>query len=535
MFQSVTVGKYAARAMRHTTFRFALDPTPAQQQVLARWAGASRFAYNQCLRLVTDAVAAKQADPSVKVPWSGFDLINAFNAWKRSEHAGRVFVVAPDGTVTKQVTGLAWRREVSAQVFEEAAVDCSRALAAYWKAKTDRRTGRRVGFPRRKCKGRCRDSFRLRNKTNGIRVGDGHPRSVRLPTIGPIRVHDDTRRLRRLLRPVENLPGTTTGSPVVAPRAKVLFATVSRHGSRWYVSLNVKAPDFHAKRCHPSRSDHDDGGWVGLDRGLAAFAVAATADGAEVERFHAPKPLTRRLGRLRRSSRALSRAKPRSLNRAKVARRLSREHARIVDLRRSFLHQVSNQLVKTHDRLAIEDLNIAGLARNRQLARAIGDAGWSELARQLRYKAAWLGGELVVCDRWLASTKTCSRCGLVKQYLRLAERIFRCDACGLMMDRDRNAAANLAAWAERHHAQVPDRQAGGRVINASGGEGAGCHLGDSATGPGEGGTDAPAFGVEDTREGWRRTTVPRLSDALYRWAIGTGSTGSARSNPNTRL
>jgi putative transposase len=116
--------------MRYTTFRFALEPTPIQEQVLARWAGASRFAYNQCLRLVLDALAAKQADPQVKVPWSGFDLINAFNAWKRSEAAGRVFAVAPDGTTTKQVTGLEWRHEVAARLFEEAAVDLGRALAA---------------------------------------------------------------------------------------------------------------------------------------------------------------------------------------------------------------------------------------------------------------------------------------------------------------------------------------------------------------------------------------------------------------------
>ena len=91
--------------MRHTTFRFALAPTPAQVAMLARHAGASRFTYNQCLRLVTDALSVKEAEPQVQVPWSGFDLINAFNAWKRSEAAGRVFVAAPDGTVTKQVTG----------------------------------------------------------------------------------------------------------------------------------------------------------------------------------------------------------------------------------------------------------------------------------------------------------------------------------------------------------------------------------------------------------------------------------------------
>jgi putative transposase len=210
--------------MRHTTFRFALAPTPAQAALLARHAGASRFAYNQCLQFVTLSLRATATDPSVVVPWSGFDMINAFNAWKRTEEAGRRFVVAPDGTVTKQVTGLAWQGEVSAQVFEEAAVDLGRALAAYSRAKNDSRKGRQVGFPRRKRKGRCRDTFRLRNKQGGagrfcIRVGANHPRPVTLPTIGTVRVHDDTRRLRRLLRPVAQIdptPGNQFWQP--APR-----------------------------------------------------------------------------------------------------------------------------------------------------------------------------------------------------------------------------------------------------------------------------------------------------------------------------
>jgi putative transposase len=138
--------------MRHTTFRFALAPTPAQAAMLVRHAGASRFAYNQCLRLVADALASKRADPQVNIPWSGFDLINAFNAWKRSEAAGRVFVAAPDGAITKQATGLWWRYEVAAQVFEEAAVDLGRALSAYAQANNGSRTGRRVGFPKWKRK-----------------------------------------------------------------------------------------------------------------------------------------------------------------------------------------------------------------------------------------------------------------------------------------------------------------------------------------------------------------------------------------------
>src|SRR4030095_10017783 len=102
---------------------------------LARHAGASRFAYNQCHRLGTDALCAKRTDPQVRVPRSVFGLSQALTTWKKTEEAGRQFVVASDGTSIKQVTGLGWRHAVSAQVFEEAAVDFGRALSAYRKAK----------------------------------------------------------------------------------------------------------------------------------------------------------------------------------------------------------------------------------------------------------------------------------------------------------------------------------------------------------------------------------------------------------------
>jgi putative transposase len=485
--------------MRYTTFRFALDPTPAQEATLARHAGASRFAYNECLRFVTDALAVKRFDPSVKVPWSGYDLINSFNTWKKSEEAGRVFVVSGDGTVTKQVTGLAWRHTVCAQVFEEAAVDLGHALSAYSSGKQGTRAGRRVGFPCRKRKGRCRDSFRLRNKQQGesylLRVGEGHPRSVTLPKIGRVKVHDDTRAIRRLLR------HKSQGDPTA--RAKILFATIARRGSRWYVALNVRAPAFHAARCHGPRPEHGHSRFVGVDRGLVAFAVAARSDGTEVGRWPANDPLRRRLRRLRRRSRAVSRTQQGSCNHRKAARQLAREHARIADARRTFLHEVSSQLVKNHARLAIEELAVDNLVRNNRLARAIGDAAWSELARQVAYKAGWFGTELVMCDRWHASSRICSRCGTKKEQMTLAERAFHCSACKLLIDRDCNAAANLAAWAE--HAQAPDRQAGSRVTNASGGEGAGRCVDNGETSPEEGGTKASGnSGAKDIREGWRQ-------------------------------
>jgi putative transposase len=447
--------------MRHTTFRFTLDPTPEQVAQLARHAGASRFAYNQCLRFVTDALASRESDPSVTVPWSRFGLINAFNTWKRSGTAGRFFVVARDGVVTERAIGLSWRRKVSAQVFEEAAVDLGCALAAYAKANSGTLQEHRSGFPRPKRKGRSRGSFRLRNRISRsgrshIRIGESQARTIVLPTIGAVRVH-------------------------------------------------VEAPDFHAERRHRMPSVGYGKGFVGIDRGIAAFAVAATTDGLDVARFHAPGPLARRLSRIQRRAQAVSRAKRGSRNRSKAVIQLAREHARISNIRQNFLHQVSSQLAKTHSQLAIEDLATANLIRNKHLSRAIADVGWGEFARQLTYKANWLGGELVTCDRWFASTKMCSACGTTKKRMRLAERTFRCSSCGLMVDRDSNAAANLAAWADAAvlaPAHAPDRQAGGRVPKASGGGTRAASSSPADLAPEEGGTDAPAkAGAKDTREG----------------------------------
>jgi putative transposase len=107
---------------RHTTFKFCLDPAVEQHEVLARHAGASRFAFNQCLRIVKTALTDHKTDPNIDVPWTGFDLINAFNAWKETEGAGRLFTVDTAGVAESVVTGLVWRTEVCQQVFEEAAV-----------------------------------------------------------------------------------------------------------------------------------------------------------------------------------------------------------------------------------------------------------------------------------------------------------------------------------------------------------------------------------------------------------------------------
>ncbi|WP_454858277.1 RNA-guided endonuclease TnpB family protein [Promicromonospora soli] len=486
---------------RHTTFRFCLDPTVEQKVALARHVGAARFAYNQCLRLHLDAREHLRAlirrgagsdavdQARAGVPWSRFSLINALNRWKRSEDAGRRFLVTAGGVAAVEVTGLAWRGEISAEVLEEGAVDVGRGLAAWTESSSGKRTGPRVGHPRFKKKTHTHGSFRMRNRTkenwSSIRVGTGdRPRSVTLPRIGSIRVQEDTRRLRRM---------------IATSRARILQATVTRGVRRWWISITVEAADLHPVIQHPARDSDDATGWVGVDRGLHALVVAGTRDGTETLRVQAPKTLATGLRRQRRLARAVSRKKRGSTNRRKAAARLARHHARVRDTRQHFLHQVSNQLVKTHDRLVLEDLNITGIMSNRRLARAVGDAAWGELARQITYKQQWRSGRVVVADRWFASSKTCSSCGQIKPDLTLKDRTYACDTCGLVRDRDLNAAANLAAWAENHtpavvdgagrgEARVGDRQAAGPDINACRRDGTGPHTRVSETSPDDAGT-----------------------------------------------
>ncbi|HET9875735.1 MAG TPA: transposase, partial [Mycobacterium sp.] len=381
------------------------------------------------------------------------------NAWKKTENAGRVFTVDTAGVAQLGITGLAWRTQVCQQVFEEAAVDCGKGLTAWSDSRSGKRKGKRLGFPHFKKKASATPSFRLRNKhpkgrPPPIRIGDGdRPRSVTLPGIGQIAVFDDTRRLRRLL---------------ARDRAKVLFATVSQHAGRWWVSLNVQAADLHPAHHHPNRQDSEPSGWVGVDRGLSAFVVAATADGTEVARItQAPKALATGMATQRRLAKSLSRKQRGSHNRRDAAAKLGRHHHRVANVRRHFAHQVSNQLVKTHDRLVIEDLHVVGMLANHRLARAISDAGWAEFARQLHYKQGWRGGQVTVADRWYPSSQLCSICADRRTDLSLGDRVFTCGN-GHCLDRDLNAATNLARWGQTHHDshQSPDPQAGGRVTNA---------------------------------------------------------------------
>lgn len=409
---------------RHTTFTFTLVPTPSQTEGLRKHVGAARFAFNQCLRLVRDALERqKKESDAVRVPWSGFDLINAFNAWKLEGAAGVDDTGKP---------GLTWRAEVCQQVFEEGAVDLGSALAAFTAGRKKTRRGRPARFPRFKKKATDRASFRMRNKGAGvrsaIRIGVGNARAIRLPKLGELAVRESTRPLRRMLR---------------SGRAKILFATVSfRSDGRWHVALNVEAEDLHPARRH---ADVEATPIVGIDRGLVTFAVVADQRGDEVEPIEAPRPLRAAMRALRKKSKGLSRKKGGSRNRHRARMALAKTHARIGSVRRDFVHRASSRLAKNHGRLVIEDLCTMGLMRTK-LARSVADSAWALFATMLAYKTKWYGAELTVADRFYPSTRRCSACGDVGEKLALSERMFHCSRCGHEADRDINAAANLASY-----------------------------------------------------------------------------------------
>jgi len=116
--------------------------------------------------------------------------------------------------------------------------------------------------------------------------------------------------------------------------------------------------------------------------------------------------------------------------------RIARLHTAVTNARRDGLHKLTTRLVREHGTIVIENLNVAGMLRNRRLARHVAGVGWGELRRQIEYKTGWAGGRVVVADRWYPSSKTCSACGVVKAKLRLSERTFRCDQCDFVLDRD---------------------------------------------------------------------------------------------------
>jgi len=408
--------------------RLRLKPTNTQAAVFLRAAGARRFAFNWALAQIKANQDQWAAEATYGIPkgartrpLSYFDLVRAWDATKN--------MAAP------------WHAEQSAWTFRY-------GIRAAATAHTDFLRGK-SRFPKFK----ARHSDRLRFTVAGDEGLHLQPGRLRLPKYGWVALAAPCRaqsKLRRLL---------------ARGRARVLNVTVSRDaGGVWYASVCFER----AAPAGPASYNRPTGATVGVDVGIKTAAVVATSDRVLVETLEASRALRDALAHIKHLQRALCRAQKGSANRAKARLRLGRAHAKVGAARNTRLHQFTAELSKSHGVIVVEHLAIANMLRNHCLALAISDQGWGELARQLGYKAPRAGGTFVPADRWFPSSKMCSACGAVKSKLLLSERTYRCDACGLVVDRDINAAANLAAWGERKLGLVPasnsqdgDRHPGG--------------------------------------------------------------------------
>ncbi|NKE64144.1 IS200/IS605 family element transposase accessory protein TnpB, partial [Lentzea sp. PSKA42] len=211
------------------------------------------------------------------------------------------------------------------------------------------------------------------------------------------------------------------------------MVVVSREpDGRWYVTFAVDTET-------PALAE-PAGHVIGVDLGLTDLVV--TSDG---ERIANPRHLVRKARNLARYQRRMARCQRGSGNRRKAKAKVARAHRKVRTARQDFLHRTTTALVRSADVIAIEDLSVKNMVRNRHLARAISDAGWGEFRRQLEYKCRRAGRTLVVIDRWFPSSKTCSACGHVLAELALSARHWTCPSCRTRHDRDLNAAKNILA------------------------------------------------------------------------------------------
>lgn len=370
--------------------KVALDPTPSQERRLLSHAGAARFAYNAMLAHVKAAL-----DVGEKPEWSFWSIRKRWNADKDT------LAVGEDGVI--------WWAENSKEAYSYGLESLAKGLSNWSKSRKGDRKGRRVGFPKFKSKSKTTPRFAY--TAGGFGLIEGDNKTLRLPKIGSVHCMEN----------VANRVGD----------GRVLRMTVSQHAGRWYASLTVERDDKPV-------TNPPKGGAVGVDLGVKNLATLS--DGTVVTN---PRYLRKSERKLKKAQQELSRKAKGSNRRAKAKDKVARIHAHVANQRQDGLHKLTTRLAKRYSEISIEDLNVAGMVKNHNLAKHIADAAFGEFRRQLEYKTARTGATLHVVDRWYRSSKTCSGCGSVKAKLSLSERTYRCDSCGLVLDRDLNAAINI--------------------------------------------------------------------------------------------
>ena len=336
----------------------------------------------------------------VRVVWN-HTLAGRQRRWQQDRQGTTYAQTDADLTALKKDPELAWLNEVSSVPLQQALRHQHRAFRAFF--------AKRARYPRFKNR-RSRQSAHYTRSAFSLRDG-----ALRLA----------------------KTPGSLAFAwswPGVDPAAlSPTMVIISREpDGRWYMTFAVDA--------EPPQPLPAAGRAVGVDLGISDFAV--TSDG---ERVANPRHLERKARNLARYQRRLARCQKGSANRAKARAKVARAHRKVRNARRDFLHKTTTGLVRGHDLIAIEDLAVTNMVRNRHLARVISDCGWGEFRHQLEYKCERAGRQLVVTGRWYPSSKTCSACGFLLPELSLSTRTWRCPSCRTRHDRDLNAAKNILA------------------------------------------------------------------------------------------
>lgn len=369
--------------MLYKSYKIRLEPNNKQLTALKGHAGVSRHAYNQGLNYCNELY-----DKNINTP-TAIDL----HKW----------LVA---TIKKEYT---WYYDYSKCSPQQSLRDLESAFKNFHRIQKKSKytlkdsKGKLKGLPKFKKKG-IRDSFYLEGNIfiNG--------KKIKLPKIGWIRLSENVS-----VNSIKN-------------------CTISRISDDWYISFKTEHLKENTIKKHSV---------VGVDLGLKTLATLS--NGEVIENVRAYKKSKNKLRRLQKtvSRRFVKGAKSQSKNYNKSKIELSKCHKRISDIRKDVLHKTTSYLSKNFDTVVIEDLNVKGMSKNHRLASSILDGGFYEFKRQLMYKKEWYGGSVIVANRFYASSKTCSRCGNVKESLLLSERVYCCDNCGLQIDRDLNASINL--------------------------------------------------------------------------------------------
>lgn len=377
-------------------YKFRIEPNAAQRKQLAVEFGNARFVWNRCLDLRTKdyeayrAAVAAGVEGATKPSWNYVSLSRLVTEWKRGEFP--------------------WLADSVAACLTQTLIDQDKAFQNFYRRV---KNGEKPGYPRFKSR-HDRQSVRYtldqRQIANNYQAGE----FLKLPKLGAVKV--------RWSQVPAGIPKMATVSKDPCGRYFIAFAC----------EVEIQPLPLTGKT-------------VGLDLGIKDVVVSW--DGERVTKSGNPRHLKRQLKHLKRQQRRLSRMTKGSNRRRKQRVKVARIHARIAAMRADFLHKTTTAIVKSADVIALEDLNVAGMVKNHHLAGAIADVGMGEFRRQIEYKAAWNGRQVVVVDRWFPSSKTCSACGSYQAEMPLSVRDWTCPDCGTQHDRDANAARNIRSFA----------------------------------------------------------------------------------------